>query len=307
MSVSLDQLTAITQKKIIPRMYDNIFDSNPLLKRLMKSGQYSSCSGGTTIDVPLNYAQTTAAGWYSGSEALSTTDNENISAARYEWKSLYSNISITDEDRLKNSGPEGVLKLLASKSQIAEKTLIDLLGTGIYSDGTDSQSIVGLRDIVATDQTVGQIDQTTNSWWQGQVDSSSTTLTLSVINGLFEDARVDSEAPTVAVSSRTLYNSYYNLLQPQQRFMDSETAKGGFQSLMFNGIPWISDSHCPANHVFLLNEKHLWMWYHPERNVSAEPFQKPINQQVSVSRILWMGAFGSSNNRLHAKASALTA
>jgi len=41
MSVSLDQLTAITQKKIIPRMYDNIFDSNPLLKRLMKSGQYS--------------------------------------------------------------------------------------------------------------------------------------------------------------------------------------------------------------------------------------------------------------------------
>ena len=305
MALSIDQLTAITHKKIIPKLYDNIFDSNPLLKRILKSGQYSSCDGGTTIDVPLNYAQTDAAGWYSGAETLSTTDNENVTAARYQWTNLYTGISITEEDELKNGGAAGVLKLLASKSMIAEKTIKDKMGTGLYSDGTDTKSIVGLRDIVAADQTVGGIAQSTNSWWQAQVDDSTTTLTLSALNAVFEDAKVDSEQPTVVMGRRADYNRYYNLLQPQQRFMDSETAKGGFQSLMFNGIPFISDSHSTG--IFLLNEKHLWLWHHPKRNFSLEPFQKPINQQVKVGRILWMGAFGSSNNRYHGKLSAITA
>jgi hypothetical protein len=307
MALTLDQLNAITHKKIIGKLFDNIFDSNPLLKRLMASGQYQSQDGGTSIDVPLNYATTTASGWYSGAEVLDTTDNENISAARFTWKSLFCGVSITDEDELKNGGSAGTLKLLASKVQIAEKTMKDLLGTGIYSDGTDADSIQGLRDIVAVDQTVGGIDQSSYSWWQGQVDSTTTTMTLSALNSVFEDCVIDSEKPTIAVATRANYNRYYNLLQPQQRFMDSDSAKGGFQSLMFNGIPFVSDSYVPANHVFFLNEKHLWMWYHPQRNLSMEPWQKPINQQVKVSRILWMGALGSSNNRLHGKLSALTA
>lgn len=307
MAVNLGQLDAITHKKIIPKMFDNIFDSAPLLKRFLKGGQYVSVEGGTSIDVPLNYATTSSSGWYQGSETLNTTDNENIDAARYSWKSLYANISITDEDDLKNSGPAGVLKLLASKAMIAEKTLKDTLATGLYSDGSDSKSIVGLRDIVATDQTVGSISQSTNSWWQANVDSTTTTLTLSALQTQYENASVDSEKPTVGMATRANYNRYYNLLQPQQRFTDDSMARGGFMNLMFNGVPFISDSNCPANHVFFLNEKHLWLWYHSKRNFSAEPFQKPINQQVSVSRILWMGSFGSSNNRYHAALTGLTA
>jgi len=307
MAVSIDQLTAITHKKIMPKMFDNIFDSNPLLKRFLKGGQYVSQDGGRAIDVPLNYATTTSSGWFQGSETLQTTDNENITAASYDWKSLYANISITNEDELKNSGPSGVLKLLASKAMIAEKTMKDSLGTGLFSDGTDTKSIVGLRDVVAATQTVGGISQTTNSWWQGQVDSTTTTLTLSALQTQFENASVDSEKPTVVVGTRANYNRYYNLLQPQQRFTDSETAKGGFQNLMFNGVVFLSDSHVPTNHVFMLNEKHLYLWYHPKRNFYATPFQAPINQEVKVSRILWMGSFGSSNNRYHAAFTALAA
>ena len=307
MAVSIAQLDAITQKYIMPKMFDNIFDSNPLLKRLLSSGQYHSVSGGTTIDIPLSYAQNTATGWFSGADTLNTAENEQITAARYNWASLYAGIAITEEDELKNGGSAGVLKLLASKAMMAEKTLKDQLGTGLYSDGTNAKSIVGLRDIVAIDQTVGGIAQATNSWWMGLVDSTTTTQTISAVNTQFENATIDSEKPTVLLSTRTIYTRYYNLLQPMQRFQDSDTAKGGFSNLMFNGVPWIADSHCPTAHLFGLNEKHLWLCYHPERNITQEPFQKPINQQVKVARLLWMGAFGSSNNRLHFKFSGLTA
>jgi hypothetical protein len=307
MAVSVDQLTAITHRYIMPKMFDAIFDSNPTLKRILSSGQYISIPGGTSVDIPLNYAQASATGWYSGADSLNTNDQENISVARYGWCSLYAGMAITEEDELKNGGSAGVLKLLASKAQIAEKTIKDQLGTGLYSDGTTAKSIAGLRDIVAVDQTVGNIAQSTNSWWQGQVDSTTTTTTIAAVNTQYENATIDNEKPTVLLSTRSIYTKYYNLLQPMQRFTDSETAKGGFVNLMFNGVPWISDSHCPSNHLFGLNEKHLWLAYHPERNFKAEDWQKPINQQVKVSRILWMGAFGSSNNRLHFKFSGLTA
>ncbi len=307
MALTTDTLNAVTQKYIMPKLFDSIFDSNPVLKRMLASGQYKSQNGGTQLTIPLSYAQVTASGWYRGAETLDTSENELLTSAAYDWCSLYAGITITEEDELKNGGDAGVLKILASKVQIAEKTIKDSLGTGIYSDGTDAKSIVGLRDIVAVDQTVGGISQSDNSFWRGQVDSTSTTLTIGALNTVYENCSIDSEKPTLAVGTRTNYVRYYNLLQPQQRFTDSETAKGGFQNLMFNGVPFISDSHCPANHVFMLNEKHLWLFYHPERNFAMEPYQKPLNQQVKVSRLLWMGAFGSSNNRLHGKLSALTA
>lgn len=307
MAVTLDQLTAITQTKIIPKLFDNIFDSNVLLKKFMASGQYVSQDGGTYIDVPLIYAQTDASGWYAGAEQLSTTDNEAMTAARYSWANVYAGISISEEEELKNSGAQGVLKLLASKSMIAEKTIKDLVGTGLYSDGTNTKSIVGLRDIVAVDQTVGGIAQATNSWWQGQVDSTSTVTSLSALNAVYDNCTIDNEKPDLITSTRAGYQRYYNLLTPLQRFTDTKTASGGFENLLFNSVPFVSDSHCPASHVFMLNMNHLFLYYHPQRNFSVEPFQKPINQQVKVSRILAMISLASSNNRLHGKLSGLTA
>lgn len=307
MALTIDQLTAITHKKIMPKMYDNISDSNILLKKIMNSGSYVPQDGGTAITIPLNYAFTSSAGWYAGSDTLNTSDNDSISAASFNWASVYANITISDEDELKNSGDAGAIRLLVAKSQIAERTIKDLMGTGLFSDGSDAKSIVGLRDIVATDQTVGGIDQSANSFWQGKVDSTTTTTTIAALQTQYENASIDNEKPNLGVCTRAIYGYYFNLLQPQQRFTDMDTAKGGFQNLMFSGVPIVVDSHTPSAHLFFLNLNHLFLYYHPQRNFTATPFAAPINQQIKVSRILWMGALGSSNNRLHAKFSALAA
>jgi hypothetical protein len=305
MALSYDQISAITEKKFIPKLADNIFDSNPLLMRLKKKS-LEKLDGGERIIVPLNYAQVTASGWYSGEETLSTTDNDVISAAEYTWKQLYANISIKRIDELKNSGDSQILSLVKNKVKIAEKTMEDKLGTGLYSDGSDSKSIVGLRDIVATDQSVGGISQSSYSWWQAQVDSSTTTLTIAAMQSRDNACTVNNDSPTVIVTTRTLYNSYYALLQPQQRFQDSESAKGGFSSLMFNGKPVLPDSYCPASNMFFLNENYLHLFVHKDEDMRFEPFAKPINQNVKVAKIYWAGALGSSNNRLHGRLSATT-
>lgn len=306
MALTYDQISAITQKKYIPKMVDNIFDSNPLLQRAKKKW-YTKCNGGTSIMQPLNYATVTASGWYQGSETLSTTDNDVMTAAEYNWKQIYANITISRIDELKNSGDAQILNFVKQKTQIAEKTIMDTMGTALYNSGTDSKAIGGLRLIVNTTSTVGGISQSSYSWWQGQVDSTTATLTIAAMQSRDNVCTIGNDGPTVIPTTRAIYNSYYGLLQPQQRFMDSETAKGGFSSLMFNGKPVIVDSHVPANYMFFLNEDYLHLYYHPDEDFRFEPFAKPVFQNVKVAKIYWAGALGSSNNRMHGVMSAVTA
>jgi hypothetical protein len=306
MSLTYDQISAITEKKFIPKLYDAVFDSDPLLARHKKKS-YMKVDGGTKLVIPLNYAQTTASGWYSGADTLQTADNDQITAAEYEWKQLYANISITRRDELVNSGDQAILNFVKSKTQIAEKTMMDKLGDGIYSAGTDPNSIIGLRSIIDTANTVGGIAQATYSWWQSQKNTSTTTLTMSALQTMFQTLSINSDKPTVVMATRDNYSRYFALLQPQQRFMDSESAKGGFESLMFNGVPYIAGSKVPANHILMLNENYLHLAVHKDEDMRFEPFQKPVNQNVKVAKVFWFGAYATSNARMQGKFTAVAA
>lgn len=307
MALTYDQISAITEKKFIPKLIDNTFDSDPLLQRAKKKGWYEKLDGGTSVIYPLAYAQTSASDWYQGADTLSTTDNDQITGAEYNWKQIYANISITRRDELVNSGDAQKVNFVKSKTMLAEKTLIDKLGDGLYSAGTNSKSIVGLRVHVDATDSSGGISGSTYSWWASQEDSSTTTLTMAALQSMHTTLTINNDGPSVIMATRANYNRYYALLQPQQRFQDSETAKGGFANLMFNGIPFIAGSKVPTSHIFFLNEKYLHLSAHKDEDMRFEKFQKPINQNVQVAKIYWMGVFGVDNRRMHGKLSAVAA
>ena len=185
--------------------------------------------------------------------------------------------------------------------------MADKLADAVYNAGSDSKAIAGLRSIVDNANTVGGIDQSAYSWWQGQEDGSTTTLTLSALQTLHTALSINNEGPTVILATRANYNRYYALLQPQQRFTDSDTAKGGFSSLMFNGVPFIAGSKVPSGHIFMLNEKYLHLDAHKDENMRFSKFQEPNNQAVKVAKVYWMGVFGTDNARMHGKLTAITA
>jgi hypothetical protein len=307
MPLTYDQLTAVTRRKYIPKLVDNIFDSDPLLKRSKEKGWYTSIDGGTSIFQPLLYAQTTAAGSYSPTATLDTTDNDQFTSAEYQWKFYYANITITGADKHKNMGDSQVLDFVKNKVMAAEMTLKDKIGDGIYSTGGTATDIGGLRLIVDNANTVGGIDQSTYSWWQAQEDGTTTTLTISALQTMYNNLCINGKTPSVIVATRTNYNRYYALLQPQQRFVDQETAKAGFQNLMFNGTPFIVGPKAPSSHIFMLNEEFLNLYYHPQRDFAFDPFLRVVNQDLESGKVFWMGNLGSSNNRMHGKFTAIAA
>ena len=305
MSLTYDQITAITEKKFIPKLVDNIFNSNTLLKKLKASEKPQT--GGDKVLVPLNYAKTSSAGWYQGAETLNTEDNEEITSAEFDWRQLYANISITRRDELRNSGDAAIINFVKSKVEIAEKTIRDQLSTALYNNGSDSKQIQGLRLLISESNVYGGIDQATNSFWQAQVDSTSTTLTLAAMQSMYGDCGEGTEYPDLLIGDQDMYDRYHGLLTPQQRFASEDEAKGGFKSLMFNGAPVVVDVSAPSGQLLFLNMAYLDLYPHKDENFRMEPFIKPVNQNVKLAKIYWMGVLAASNARRFGSLSAITA
>ena len=141
MALTYDQLSAITAKKFIPKLVDNIFDSNALFKKLHGKGETSD--GGTKILQPLEYASSATGDWVNDNETLSLTDTDVFTSAEFDWKQLYEPIIITRRDELKNMGDSAKVNFVKSKVKNAKKSIQDKMGTALYNDGTDAKAIVG--------------------------------------------------------------------------------------------------------------------------------------------------------------------
>lgn len=303
MTLTNSELTSTTQRYIMPVLQDNIFNSNPALQRLKKKS-YQSLAGGTKAVVPVLYA-TTGSAQRQTSDNLNVSSNNQISSAEFEWKRYSASIVVSGLEEIKNAGDAAVINLVTARSQAAEKSLSDLLGTDLFSDGTTSGSLIGFQLMVDSTGTYGIIARGSNSWWAAQEDGTTSNLSLAKMQSLFGDCTVDSDRPTVIYTYQNAYDDIYGLIQPQQRYGDEETVKAGFTSILWNGIPVIVDSHVTSTsgsgELYMLNENYLGMKYHPKRNFVLTPFQQPVNEDASYAHVMWAGLLWGNNCRMQGK------
>lgn len=309
MAVSVTAINAITKQNFIPKLIDNVMLSNALLYQMEKKKALDSMDGGQDIRVPVRYARFNARGWYAGAESQTTSYNEKKTALVFDWKQYYVNITISGIDKLKNAGESKVIDHVRSEIEAAEQDLRDSFGTGLYSNGsTDPKSIIGCRGYLSTSATYGGISQSSESWLQAGIDSTTTTLSLAKMQERYEAVQLDNEKTDLITTTATLFNSYWSLLQPQQRFMDKDTASGGFQNLLFNGAMVLKDDYSPASHMIFHNTKYLKLISHKDRKFPGEyvDFKSFFDQDAEIAKIQWAGAFVCSGPRYQAAMTALT-
>jgi len=305
MALTYDQISAITEKNFIKKLVDNIFRSNVLTERMLRKNTVK-LAGGERIVQPVMYAQSSSDVWFQGAETLNTTDVEQFSAFEFLWKQAQVPISITRLDELKNSGDQAKLNFVKEKVNSAEMTLKQAIGDAMYNSGTDPKQIVGLLSAVAASGTYGGVSRSENSWANAQLDSSTTTLSIAHLQSQWGAASIDADTPTITVTTQAIYNRYYGQLQPQQRFQDSDTAKGGFISLMFNGAPFVVDHKVPTSNLLMLNENYLYLAIHKDEAFRFRKFMDESKQAVMTARIFFAGNLVCSNPRMQARSSALT-
>lgn len=177
-----------------------------------------------------------------------------------------------------NSGQDIDLSSFINTEAIAE--INESLGSLVYGIGS-ANSINGLEKIVDDGTNVDSIggqSRSTYTMLNSTVTDSSGTISLAKMAALWSAVSSGVKKPTIAVTTETIFNYIEELIQPQTRgsyqahqylpirgknpmARDGDTfGEAGFTTLVYRGVPIISDEFATSGVLYLLNERYL-TWY----------------------------------------------
>ena len=313
-SPNLDEIVTTTLRYRTGKLRDNMSKNIALLTRLQQRDNIAPVSGGRTIVEELEYAENSTFMYYSGEEQLNISASDVFTAAEFDWKQAAVAVKINGLELLKNSGREKVIDLLEARIKNAEKTMLNNLSTGIYSDGTGTggKQIGGLQLLIsdAGTGTVGGIVSGTYTFWQNQVyDFSNNGVAASALtiqdamNALYLATSRNRDQIDLIVADNTYFGYYWKSLQAIQRITDDKMAQAGFQTLKFMGADVVYDGGfsgtAPSAHMYFINSEYIKFRPHKDRNmVPLNPDRFSVNQDAMVKLIGFAGNMTVSNRSL---------
>lgn len=318
-AIGQEMLTSIARHHILPQVTDNAYlKNNAFLYRTIRSGK-RMIQGGTQIEIPLMYKRfTNAGGTYRGFDLLNVSPQDTVKNAYVEWKQHYVTFAIDGLTLIKTDSPLAIANILTLLGEQMYMEMGENLAAGIFGNGTDDpKDIDGLGAIVGTSNVYAGLDRSSDTWWQSTVDSSTNTLTLATMRGLFGNATVGASHPTIWFGNGTNYNRLYALNLSTSGYgvsynrepggHDELLAQAGFTNLMFENVPFVRDDNAASTDIFSLNENFLNLVVSPRADFYLSDFEKPVNQDAYISTLLWAGNMICMNAKTQAKFSALSA
>ena len=291
------------------KVADNVTSNNALLARLKARGRIKTFDGGHKIIEELSFAENANAGWYSGYDLLPVGVSDVISAAEFDIKQAAVPVVISGLEQLQNAGRARMIDLMEARISVAESTMKNLLSAGVYSDGTGSggKEIDGLDAAISTTPTVGSyggIDPATWGFWANQYDtfaSASADIT-AAMNDMWANLVRGGDRPDLIVADPITWKDYLSELQAQQRFTNTDTADGGFQSIKFMDADVVLDggiytggvtgaAGATTKTMYFLNTDYLRYRPHARRNmVPLSPNKRyAVNQDAETQILAWAG------------------
>lgn len=310
MVANIGELAALATDNFSAEVSDNVSTHSPVLREIFLKGNNKPANGGNQIRQDLAYAENSTAKWFSGTELLDISSNEQIDSAQFSWKQFNVNLTITGLEKTKVKGEAEIHDLVETKLKNMKNTAINWVATGIFSDGTthSGKTIGGLQLIVADTptNTVGGIDANTYTFWQNKTfdfsseggGNASASNILTGLNVAWRRTMRNMDQPDIAVMDDDYFGYFEAALQANQRFMKPAEAEAGFESYMYKSAKAYYDSNCPDLHGYLLNTDYLFFRFDPDRNFTREKEKAPTNQDVSIIPLYWSGNLTCSNRSL---------
>lgn len=302
------ELVSTTFRKHRKQIKDNISKRNALLKYIMKAVNYLREDGGLSIVTPLDYAANGTYQRYSDWDTLNIAASDVISAAEYQWRQISLSVVASGRDMRINSGESRIINLVQARIKNAIRTFNNNFSSDMYSDGTLSNQINGLQAIIAdsTTGTVGGINSTTYTFWQNQtIDASVQGVTPSattIENGLMLPMwllldRGPDDQPELIVAANDYYTFFEGSQVSLKRYNDTMKADAGFVTLKYKHADVLFDggSGIPSSRMYFCNTQYLKLVVHNDADLEVMDDVRPVNQDGSVTPILWMGNLVCSN------------
>lgn len=301
--IGTNTITSISRRFLMPTLYDNVYGSNAMFFRLNAMNK-RIVQGGTQFEIPLIFQRWANGGFYTGYDLLDVTPSDTVKNAAFDWRQAEVAVSVSGLDLIRADHPDAVVNLLSFQFENAQMEIAEILGAGVWGTDTNPghKAIDGIPYAVDNTGTVtyGGLLRSSNTFWQSTLDTTSgsasgAAITLLNLQTMFGTLTSGGRHPTIIISTQAGYNKYWNLNTSSQSFPvqpaghDEQLAQSGFTNLLFNGVPWLVDSHVPANNIFMLNEDYWYLLINPRADMELKEFREPVNQDAMTAFILWAG------------------
>lgn len=315
---NISEIITTTMWSRTGKLADNMTKNNALLYRLNSKDRVKKITGGNVIRQELMYAENTNTQWFSGYDVLNTAAQDVITSAQFNIKQASTAVTMSGLEMLQNAGKEQIIDLASGRLDNAEKSLMNLVALGLYSDGTANggKQIDGLAAAVPDDPTTGTyggINRALWPFWQpkkysGVTDGGAAVSASNIIQYMNRLIRLISIGnaegkPDLIVADNNFYSYFVESMQSIQRVTKENTAmaNAGFESLEYQGIPVIPDGNigggAGTNHMWFLNTNYLFFRPHAQRNFVPSDKINSINQDAIVQYLLWAGNLTCSGQR----------
>jgi hypothetical protein len=253
--VGLGQLVTTTGRARSRVLKDAVRDAHPLMEAMEKVGGIRRIDGGRTVVEEAKTAQNGTVSWVGEAGAVSLADAKVLDAAEFSWYYQLGAVSFSLAERYKNSGSNQYIDVIVGKFEVLEDTMMNQFHEGILSNGTGSGGlqIGGLASLVSTTPTtgtVGGIDRTSSNaawfrnqkfdtasdWSDGATDAGNFKRFLD--KGINSTTRNSKSQVTCGFLGQTHFEYLTQATQAIQVIQnESETAKVGFQKIIYRGVP----------------------------------------------------------------------
>ncbi len=307
MALTYTQRDAVTKKFFVNKITQQAYDSVVFLKRIAQGKRVKIVSGGKKVYHPIRYQQLGTSQFIDPDTARVIQNVNTRTALELNWTYQVTDWVITMREKVENRGDAAIIKLMDDKLAEVKEDTYEKFSNVLFQPTASKGELEldGLLQIIqttASDTTYAGISSADASTWKaGFYDSSTSALALFGSNSLSAaiTACTFGEAPDLIVTTRENANLYASLLQPSERRVPGN-GQSGATDLAFMGIPIIADPHVPANHIFLLEMDHLWLYVQKGYNFQPKGWQEdPSRYNADVNVIMWVGNLVASMRRVH--------
>lgn len=315
-STVFTEMVTTTLRHTGSEITDNVSNHNALLRKMKAKGKIKTVSGGYEIQEPLEYAENATYQRYIGYQALNTAASDVLTSVKYEWKQIALHVTASGREIRMNSSKEAMFNLVEARKKNAMRTAQNQFSIDIYSDGSLTEQIGGLANLIQTNGqgTVGGIDSSTQTWWRNQFkEMTGTNLAASPseanavsmkgdMNSLWLALNRGTDKPDLIVMTHDFYSLYEIGEQRLQRYADADVAKSGFATLKYKSADVVFDDNTnfatTGEKAYFLNTDYLYCVQHREAQWTADEEKKPVNQDAVVVPMYWMGNMVVTNRSL---------
>lgn len=306
----LDDLYTTTWNNRRAEIVDSIFDATPLTKELRRRGGISlNGTGGRYLEIPLSFAKNETVKSIGKGDTVSLSETKFMTVAQFEWKFLAGSIVRYMVDDQRNKSVQQHINWANAKMDNLRDSLVDYMETMFFGDGTGngSKDFEGLGNLVDTTptsaRTVGNIAQTTFSWWQNRQKTATGAASVYLLSDMRNLANTCSEGqtrsfPDIVVTTQTVAELYDDEVLEQRQIVNTTKGDAEFTATAWKGIPILWSSQCPSGRMYMLNSKYIGLNIDPDMDFSMTAWKTIPNQvEDRVAQIMTKGNLISTRRK----------